>query len=119
VNYRVVQDDLVIEDAEGKIHWQGKPEERPVEWAAAVPGSDDGLALYHYYRPDHPYGGFENLVRVRTDGSILWHAQLPAGDDKYVRSWLRDNKLLAYSYGGFDVEINLENGRIIAKRFSK
>lgn len=119
MNYRVINGDLVIEDATGKIRWQGKPEQRPVEWAASISGSEDGLVLYQYYRPDHPYGGFENLVRVKADGSIVWHAQLPESDDKYTYASFTGGKLAAYSYGGFDVEINLDNGRLTAKRFSK
>jgi hypothetical protein len=119
MNFRVAGDDLVIEDAEGKVRWQGKPEQRPVEWAIAIRSSDDGLALYHYYRPDHPYGPFENLVRVRPDGSIVWRAELPTSDDKYVYANLREGRLFSYSYRGYDVEINVDNGRIISKRFSK
>lgn len=119
MNYRVVNGDLVIEDAGGRICWQGKPEQRPVEWAVTVPDSSDGVALYHYYRPDHPYGGFENLVRVKLDGSILWHAQIPESDDKYTVARLVDRKLLAYSYGRWDVEISLENGRIVTRQFTK
>lgn len=119
MNYRVVKDDLVIEDGEGKIHWRGKPEQRPVEWATPIRSSDDGLALYHYYRLDHPYGAFQNLVRVRPDGSIVWRAELPEGDDKYVSANLREGRLFSYSYGGYEVEINVDNGRIITKQFSK
>ena len=71
----------------------------PVEWAVTVPDSTDGLVLYHYYRPDHPYGRFENLVRVKLDGSILWHAQIPEGDDRITVARLVGRKLLAYSFG--------------------
>jgi hypothetical protein len=119
LNFRVAGDELVIEDAEGKVHWHGKPEQRPVEWATAIRSSDDGLALYHYYRPDHPYGAFQNLVRVRPDGSIVWRAELPESDDKYVNADLREGRLFSYSYGGYHVEINVDNGRIISKQFSK
>lgn len=119
MNFRVAGDDLVIEDAGGNVRWQGKPEQRPVEWATAIPNSGDGIVLYHYYRPDHPYGGFENLVRVRSDGSVVWRAELPESDDKYVNANLHEGRLFSYSYGGYDAEISLENGRIISKQFSK
>lgn len=119
MNFRVESDDLVIEDAEGNVRWQGKPERRPVDWATAIRSSDDGVALYHYYRPDHPYGGFENLVRVRPDGSIVWRAELPESDDKYVNAILREGRLFSRSYGGYEVEISLDNGKIVSKRFTK
>jgi len=71
------------------------------------------------YRPDHPYGGFQNLVRVRPDGSIAWRAELPESDDKYVHAKLVEGRVFAYSYGGYDVEIDLETGRILRRVFSK
>lgn len=119
MNFHVAGDDLVIEDAGGKVRWRGKPEQRPVKWAIAIRSSDDGLALYHYYRPDHPYGPFQNMVRVRPDGSIKWRAELPESDDKYVSAKLLEGRLTAYSYNGYYVEINVDNGRIISKQFSK
>ena len=119
MNYRVADEDLVIEDADHELRWRGRPEARPVEWATATRITDDGLALYHYYRPDHPYGGFQNLVRVRPDGSIAWRAELPGSDDKYVQAKLVEGRVFAYSYGGYDVEIDLETGRIVHRVFSK
>lgn len=119
MNFRVVDHDLVIEDPEGNVRWRGQPDQHPVEWAIPMRNTDDGIALYHYYRPDHPYGPFQNLVRVRPDGSIMWRAELPGTDDKYVGAKLVEGRLSAYSYGGYDAEINVETGRIIAKRFSK
>ena len=119
MNYRVDGDDLVIEDADHKLCWRGQPENRPVECATSIRIADDGLALYHYYRPDHPYGGFQNLVRVRPNGSIAWRAELPESDDKYVAVKLVEGRIAAYSYGGYDVEIDLDTGRIVLKVFSK
>lgn len=117
--YRVLNDTLTIVDAQGEVHWRGRPEPYPVQWASAIPGSPDGVVLYHYYRPDHPYGAFPNLVRVNSDGAIVWHAELPESDDKYVSAELRDEKLHARSYGCFLVEISLENGRIVAQQLTK
>lgn len=119
MNYRVAGDDLLIEDADHALCWCGQPDGRPVEWAIALRFADDGLALYHYYRPDHPYGGFQNLVRVRPDGSIVWRAELPGNDDKYVNAKLIEGRLSAHSYGGYDVDIDVDTGRIIDRQFSK
>jgi hypothetical protein len=120
MNYSVAGDDLLITDADHKLRWRGQPEQRAVEWATALRFADDGLALYHYYRPDHPYGEFRNLVRVRPDGSIVWRAELPGSDDKYVNAKLAaEGRLSAYSYRGYEVEIDLDTGRIVSKRFSK
>jgi len=117
--YRVAEHDLIIEDADHQLRWRGQPEQRPVEWATAIRFAEDGLALYHYYRPDHPYGGFQNLVRVAPDGSIVWRAELPERDDKYVNANLVGGRVSAYSWSGFDVEIDVDTGMIVSKRFSK
>ena len=119
MNYRVDGNDLVIEDADHILVWRGQPENRPVEWATAIRIADDGLALYHYYRPDHPYGPFQNLVRVRPNGSIAWRAELPETDDKYVSAKLVEGTISAYSYDGYYVKIDLDTGRIVTKVFSK
>jgi hypothetical protein len=111
--------ELVVRASDGTLHWHGQPENRPVEWATSIPGSTEGIALYHYYRPDHPYGPFENLVRLRPDSSIVWHAELPESDDKYVTAYLHDGRLFARSWSCYEAEIDLATGRIIRKVFTK
>jgi hypothetical protein len=106
-------------DENGAPLWRGRPEERDIRWTAAVPYSNAAIVLYEYYRSDHPYGGFENLIRINPDGSIVWRAELPEGDDKYVHASMADGRLLAHSYDGYEVEIDLEDGKIISKVFSK
>jgi hypothetical protein len=50
----------------------------------------------------------------------VWRAELPGSDDKYVNAKLAaEGRLSAYSYGGYEVEIDLDTGRIVSKRFSK
>ena len=119
MTYTVENKELIIRNGAEKEVWRGRPEGHDVEWASTVPFSDDGIVLYHYYRPERPYGGFQNLVRVRPDGSIVWRTDLPSSDDKYVYAALRDYRLYATSYGGFEVEIDINTGRIIERRFVK
>lgn len=119
MHFHAEADELLVWDVDGQLRWRGKPEQRPVQWAAAIPNSSDGLALYHYYRPDHPYGAFETLVRVRPDGSIVWRAELPETSDVYVTAGLTNGRLFARSYGCYDVEINIETGKIVTKQFTK
>jgi hypothetical protein len=99
MEYKVSGEDLIVPDTNQKRLWHGRPEGYPVQWATAVPGSDDGVVLYYYYRPDKSYGAFENLVRVRPDGSIVWRAGLPASNDTYTNARFEDGRLRAFSWG--------------------
>jgi hypothetical protein len=119
MEYKVVGEELIIRDNAQQSVWQGKPEGYALQWASAVPGSDEGLALYYYYRPDKRSGAFRNLVRIKPDGSIVWHADLPAPDDTYTNAQLENGKLTAWSWGGYTAQINIETGRIIEQLFTK
>jgi hypothetical protein len=119
MEYKVVGDELIICDSAHTRIWQGKPEGYVVQWASAVPGSDDGLVLYYFYRPDIRNQAFKNLVRVRPDGSIVWHADLPERTDKYTNAQLDNGELTGWSGQGFTVQIDIETGRILNQLFTK
>jgi|SRR6266567_4353939 len=119
MEYEVAGDEVVIRDNAHRRIWQGKPEGYVVRWASAVPGSNDGLVLYYYYVPDKRNQAFKNLVRIRPDGSTIWHADLPTRTDTYTNVQLDKRKLTAWSWEGFTAEIDIETGRILDQLFTK
>jgi hypothetical protein len=120
MHYRVAGNELTVTDGSGTELWRGQPEGHPVAWAESVPGSDDGIVLYEYYRPERTYGCFDNLVRVRPFGSVLWRAELPSNEtDSYTAAEISEGALSAYSWSCYRVRIDLETGRITERVFSK
>jgi hypothetical protein len=84
-----------------------------------IPGSSDRLLLL---TGDEEPKRFENLIRSRSDGSIVWRAGLPdlpgaADVDTDVR-W-RDGELHAFSWSCFDVTLDPETGRVLREVFTK
>jgi hypothetical protein len=119
MRYTIADGALTVADDSGNELWKGRPEGHPVEWVTPVPEQADAIVMYHYYRPKRPYGGFNNLVRIHPDGSIVWRAALPQSDDEYTFAALDGTKLIASSWNGFRVEINLETGKITSQKFTK
>lgn len=117
--YRAVDKTLVVTADSGIEIWRGQPEGYPVTWAAPIPGSDDGVVLYEYYRPEKSSGSFHNLVRVRPFGTIVWRAQLPATPDVYTSAEILQNAISVFSFSCHRVLIDFETGHITDRIFTK
>jgi hypothetical protein len=119
VKYVTENKDLVVQDDLGRELWRGKPEGYDVVWASPISGSDDGLVFYTYYRPEKRYQDFQNLVRVRSDGSIVWRAQLPSSNDNYYWATLGQQGLTGLSSGGYSACVDIATGRLVESKFVK
>jgi outer membrane protein assembly factor BamB len=118
--YSLVDDQLVVKDIiTDATVWQGKPEGYPVETIVPLVNSDDCIVLYHYMSGHKRF--FQNLVRCRHDGTIVWRAELPdaAIGDVYVSVGLRDGQLVANSWSCYLVVLDPETGQILSTRFTK
>lgn len=107
-----------VDTRSGNTVWHGKPDGYPVWQTLPVPGSDDCLVLLEYWaRAQH---GFQNLLRVRPDGAIVWRAELPdPRDDAYVGFRWIDQTLSAGSWSGYQVVLDPHTGRICSMSFTK
>lgn len=117
--YMVIDNSLVIKNADGVDVWRGQPEGQEVAWATSIPNSDDGLVLYEPY----PAGwqqvhGFQNLVRVSPNGTIVWRAELPEKATKYVSAKLLTDRLKAFA-PSYDVDLNVDTGKILNQVWTK
>ncbi len=119
MEYSAVAGECVVKDEHGNVIWQGSPEGYKTVWAQSVPGSDDGLVLYDYYRPEKRYGSFQNLVRIRPFGSIIFRAELPVGDDTYVSAEISNGELFANSWGCYRVHLDISTGTVLQRVFTK
>lgn len=118
--YSIKNNDLVVRDRiSGIIVWQGKPEGYPVKEAVALVGTDDCIVLYPYMSGQQR--NFENLVRCRGDGSVVWRAELPETSmlDAYVSVQLGNDGLIANSWSCYFVVLDPDTGRILSARFTK
>lgn len=62
---------------------------------------------------------FENLLCVNSAAHLIWRAELPQTHDAYVRAeWCAD-KLRAWSWSGYKVQLDADTGRILADEFTK
>jgi hypothetical protein len=109
----------IINSNDSSLLWLGKPDGYAAQDVIAVDGSDEGIILLDFaseLAPSH----FANLLRCRSDGSIIWRAELPTiGSDAYTAMEWRGTKLMAFSWSGFAVEIDPMNGKVKKKTFTK
>lgn len=118
--YLIIGSDLVIKDANGVELWKGKPEGVEVAWATSIPDSSDGLALYEPYPDDwQRITGSQNLIRVSPSGQIVWRAELPEKGSKYVGAKLLSRDRLRAYAPSYDVDLDLETGKIRKQVWTK
>jgi outer membrane protein assembly factor BamB len=82
-----------------------------------VPGSADTVVLLDYM------GGpnvFENLLRVTPDGDEVWRPRPPgSGPDAWVQARIEGDEVVAYSWSGFVVRLDLATGTERNREFVK
>lgn len=66
------------------------------------------------------FGQFKNLLAIGIDGCLLWEAQLPTTEsgDCYYKV-ISERPLKALSYKSYSCEIDVNNGSVIVKDFTK
>jgi len=119
-HYSQVGEELLVEDAiSGTQVWRGKVDNHPVSMIFPLAGTEDCLVLLGRVAGSPKV--FENLVRCRPDGSIVWRAELPEprGGEAYVHvSWC-GAEIAANSWSGFKVILDPETGKIRSAKFTK
>lgn len=110
---------VVLEESSGIILWQGQPEGKPVANAVPLLGSEDCIVLLDYSAAPNDQA-FSNVLRIRPDGSVVWHAELPtSGAETYVAIECEGGELKATSWFGYRVSINTITGGIETTAFTK
>jgi hypothetical protein len=60
-----------------------------------------------------------NLAFVHQSGHVIWYAELPQSHDCYVEFEIRAASLMAWTFGGYRVELNAKTGGILRSTFTK
>lgn len=119
--YFVIDGELVIQDKDQEEVWRGKPEGHAVVWAAPIPKSEDGLVLYDPYPPGWKamqHTAFPNLVRMHPDGAIVWRAELPDPENRYLAAKLTHSGVSARALD-YNIELDLNAGKILERIWTK
>ncbi len=117
--YSINEKKLQIKDnCSQEIIWEGKPDGYSVLVILPIPESDDCIVLLDFY---NNISRLKNVVRCRPDGTIAWRCQLPnsSGFDAYTSMIWANQKLEVYSWSGFAVSLNIDNGNIMSSMFVK
>lgn len=79
------------------------------------------LGEHFIIREDHyEFKGRSNIYCLNND-EVIWYAELPSEDDVYSNEIkvTENDTLKTSSWNGFTVEIDIENGKILEKYFTK
>lgn len=95
--------------------------EYPIKNVIFLENNQKFIVLYDRDSNIRKWGQFPNIICFSSEGKKLWTAELPTTDtgDSYFQMKLNDEKLIADSICSFTCEINLDNGKIIRKIFTK
>jgi hypothetical protein len=116
-SYSADQGDLVVASG-STIVWRGRPAGMTVYKAFLLPGTEDAIVLLDYEQSKT--ARFRNLLRCRPDGQIVWTAEPPPGAvDSYVEVRWDERGLIAGSWSGYSLGIDVANGRITRTTFVK
>lgn len=120
-HYSVSEGQLVIRDGQGTELWRGRLEGHAVIWAATLPDSEDGVALYEPYPAEWQKmqcATLQNLMRVAPDGRIIWRAELPERHSRYVRAKLLPGAIEAIA-PSYTIRLDIGSGRILEQIWTK
>ena len=109
----------VVESATGRTSWKGKPDRHLVAKIVPLPADEDCVVLLKWW--PGPGRDFPNLVRCRSDGSVVWRTPVarPGSQDCYSDVWWDDGRLLAYAISGYSVQVDVVSGAVLSKTFVK
>jgi len=125
MRYWVESEDLWSANDAGVV-WRGRPDGHPAISAVAVPGTDDAVVLLSAESGSrNPLGdlkGWPNLVRVRSDGTIVWRAtadENASAHDWWVSIDAGGDGLYANTWSCYRCQLDPESGSVLSSVFTK
>ncbi len=114
--YQIERGELVIFRLPERVEvWRGSFDGGSVVKMSATPESDGcAVVLFGTHVEQR-----RNLLRVATDGSILWRAATPPGEFGYSNVWLDAGKLYAFASSGYLILLDSDTGAILEEVFTK
>ena len=105
----------VFREEDGSLTWKGTYRGTPIK--AAMPVDGECVILLDPDASKQP--AFKNLLRIGHDGEPRWFADLPASPDAFIDMCSKKDSLLARSWSGYKVRIDVNSGRHLAQEFVK
>lgn len=75
---------------------------------------DKFIILEDYYE----FKGKSNIYCLNNN-NVIWYAEKVSKDDVYTNLFIEDSVIYANSWNGFTVKIDVNNGKILSKEFTK
>jgi hypothetical protein len=108
--YSAEREVLQIRDsASGGLRWEGTFDGGKVVCAVTLPRTADCVVLIESSQNEPS----RNVLRVGPDGGVVWRADSALSFGAYVAMALRESKLMAWSWSGHMVRLDLSTGSII------
>ena len=85
---------------------------------SAVPTEDGFVVVLDSVR-SHQERVWENLQRVRNDGTVAWRASAPDLPDTFVSVRWEAGNLIGWTWGCYSVTLNPQTGQIEKSVFTK
>jgi hypothetical protein len=117
--YAISNKELIIKK-DGVVIWQGKPNGCSVSSVLGITNNQDCIVLCELEETSPKV--FGNLFRFSPQGHVVWIAKMPeivAESDYYVQMEMDGNELVANSWTAFRVQIDIRNGHILKRVFTK
>ena len=109
-SYAIESGKLVARDARSNTVWVKEFDGCPVLKLLPLIGEKDCLVVLDPAASKQPT--FENLLRVGSDGSIVWRASLPRSHDAYVNVVSTHAAIEAITWRGVRVLVDPANGAV-------
>lgn len=120
VAYRVIDGHVEV-SRDGEVIWWGDVAGGVAYEAIGLPGTDDGIVTLNWmHRPEgvEMWHAFENLMRIRPDGTVLWTAPLPGDEKSYTGAKWLHGELLGFLWGN-TAELDPDTGAVKRWWFTK
>lgn len=114
MHYEAKDGRLRIKDGHA-IVWEGTFDEVAVVRVVALPGTADCLVLVD----DGDERLQRNLLRIDTNGGIVWRAEAPPQGLFYVEVRADGDRVVAWSWSAYAVRLDPHTGKIVEAHFTK
>lgn len=117
VAFSIVGGSLQVWDG-ASLRWVGKPRGLEVLEIRRVPDADDVLVLLE---PGNGWKAVRNIIRFSHLGEVLWEGELPqqSGADCFTTLQISDGDVIANTWSGNRVRLDLDDGHLIESAFTK
>ena len=117
----VESDDVWVADGD-RVIWRGKPDGRDAIHVVALPSTSDAVVLLKWPAEHNgkmsSIATWTNLVRITSDGRIVWRAGGLDIEDRWTSVRWADG-LVASTWAGFAVNLDPDTGEMVSRTFSK